>query len=345
MEASRDVKASADALTARTLGLVRLRLALLFALLALPALFAPGLAYAQNEGESGENAENGEPTEDGEAEDADEQAIEGDGGYEPDQRGYEPDQRGYEPDQRGAEGGGEGGGEDGGDQATGGDAGYEPDQRGAEESEPAPEMTDDAEEMRTQEISAGTAAYESGDYGAGFGLDLRLWLGASGTFLDAFDQDNLLRESQRGDPGGTFGITLGLRFGPMTVGLRHTVIVDGSVTLATFGVDLIVRLLAEQLTPYVRVGVGYALALGFADDLPSQGNAQGVLTELGVGFGGRVLGPMTLGAELSGGWLALYRGDVPDCEDPCSDATLDLTRSGQAHGLMLRGMIYVGFEM
>ena len=49
--------------------------------------------------------------------------------------------------------------------------------------------------------------------------------------------------------------------------------------------------------------------------------------------------------ELSGGWRARFRGDVPDCEAPCSDPDLDLTQSGRAHGLMLRGLFWVGVEL
>lgn len=318
---------------AHTLGDVRSRLVVALApLLAALVVWPAAGALAQVDEDGGGRQEEGEGT------DAEAQADEGEPGYEPDQRGYEPDQRGYEPDQRGNEGdeGGEG-------ESTGGDGGYEPDQRGY----------DDDEEEREELMGEPTVAMEAadagyggaGDYGAGFGLDLRLWLGASGSFLDVFEEDNLLRDSQRGGAGGGFGVTLGFRFGPVTVGPRHTLVVDQATTLATFGLDVLVRLLPEQLTPHVRVAISYALAFGFSDSLPSQGTAQGLLTELGVGFGGRVVGPMTLGAELSAGWLALYRGDVAGCEDPCTSPDLDLTRSGQAHGLILRGTVWIGVEL
>jgi len=202
-----------------------------------------------------------------------------------------------------------------------------------EELEPVP--------MAGEAVATDYAAAE--DYGAGFGVDLRLWLGVSGSVFDAFENDNLLRDPQRGGFGGGFGMTLGLRLGQLTVGPRVLVSVDESATLLSVGLDVMVRLTADRLAPYLRGALSYAATLGLRDALPSQPGADGVLTELGVGFGGRVVGPLTLGVEVSAGWAALFRGEVAACDAPCSDATVDLRDSGEAHGLVVRGLFWVGF--
>ncbi|MGE0784247.1 MAG: hypothetical protein AB7S26_01065 [Sandaracinaceae bacterium] len=294
-------------------------------LVALPValgLFASAASAQEDEEE--QPAEN--------ATDADGEAEEG-GGYEPDQRGYEPDQRGE------TDGGGRSGEpQSGGDGGETGD-GYEPDQRGEvdgedEEAEaPAPMSADSA--------GGAEAAYDSDE----LGFDLRLALGAGANLLDAIEDDNFARDQQRGGFGGGFALTLGLRLDQVTFGPRFGVSVDPSISYASFGFDVIGRLTSDRFAPYVRGAVSYALAFSFTDPLPSQSASHGILTELALGFGGRIVGPMTLGAELSVGWLALFRNGADPCVDPCAADGLDLSEPGHTHGLVLRGSVYVGAEL
>lgn len=265
---------------------------------------------------------------------AQEEAIAGDGGYEPDQRGAEDDES--PEDTGGAEG-----------EATGG-GGYEPDQRGAEGDEE--ELDEgggaDAEPMapgedRVYTESEGVTAAAAR---RGLGLDLQLIVGFGLNGLDAFGGGNIVQDTQRGSVGGSFGAVLGLGVGPLTIGPRATFTVEPGFVLGAIGLDVQVALTSGWVAPTMRLSVSYAFLLGLSDALPSQNAPDGVWTELGLGARFHVAGPFSIGAELSGGWIALFRGEVTDCTDRCEENGLDVTQSGSANGATLRLHVYGGLS-
>ncbi|MEZ4340377.1 MAG: hypothetical protein R3B82_27470 [Sandaracinaceae bacterium] len=245
------------------------------------------------------------------------------------------DDGGYEPDQRGADEGPDTGGE-GTDQSTGGGE-YEPDQRGAEgEEEELDSAGADAAPMepdRAFSVSEGEAASAAR---RGLGLDLQLIVGAGLNGLDAFGGDNLVQDTQRGSFGGSFGAVIGLGVGPLTVGPRATFTIEPGFVLGAIGLDVQVALTSGSIAPMMRLSVSYAFLLGMSDALPSQNAPDGVWTELGLGARFRVAGPFSIGVELAGGWIALFRGAVPGCTERCDENGLDVTESGASHGATLR---------
>lgn len=257
------------------------------------------------------------------ADDADE-AVEGDEAEQADETatqegGYEPDQRGFD-----GEGGDEGG--------EGGGGGYEPDQRGAVDSAPVSE---------SMEMSGG-------GYGGGrfFGFDVSLFLGAGLSGLDAAGGDNLVLSTQQGAVGASFGVGLGLRFGPVSLGPRFAFIVDPSFVLGTFGVDVTVALLEERVTPTVRASIAYATLLSLSDALPSQSDARvsGISAELAVGVRWTFASPFVVGAELAGTWMHLGRDAVPSCTTGCDAGAFDLRRGGESDALGLRLHVFGGIS-
>lgn len=259
--------------------------------------------------------------------DVDPEAQAADGSdYEPDQRGADeaPDPQ-YEPDQRGVEEGGD----------------YEPDQRGDHDPEDEPESEPRVE--LTGATMDAEAAYAPG--GALFGFHASLWLGGGYTGLDALGAEDLVRETQRGGGGFSFGVVVGPRLGPVDLGLRHTITVDGGFTMGTLGLDTRLALPAlGPVIPTVRLGVGYAFFLGLSDPLPAQAEARldGIYAELGLGAALRVGGPFLVGAEVSAGWTHLFRQPVPGCATECADERLDLRRAGEGDGLTLRLHLWGG---
>jgi hypothetical protein len=244
------------------------------------------------------------------------------------------DEGGYEPDQRGAEEAPPTEGTGGGEQAAG-EEDYEPDQRGAEdeaeeldaEPSPAPAEARSYAEDVALSGSAETAA------GRGLGLDLQLPLGAGLSALDAFGGNNLVQSDQGGSAGGSFGAVIGLGLGPLTIGPRLTFTIEPGFVLGAVGLDVQVALTSGWVAPTMRLSVSYAFMVGLADPLPSQNHPDGVWTELGLGARFHVAGPFSIGVEVSAGWLALFRGEVPMCTDPCTGDELDLSESGAAHGV------------
>lgn len=256
-----------------------------------------------------------------------------------------PDEPGYEPDQRG---GHEEEGLGTADGAAGGEPEYEPDQRGEHDGGDA---GTDEEEMAAEPTSVGetvlAADYAEADRagGRGYGVYTSFFVGAGLTGLDALWGDNLVTPAQQGSFGASLGIAIGLRIGPVSFGPRVSLTVDPSFVLGTVGVDVTADLTTDRLVPTLRLGLGYAFLAGVSDSLPSQRSVGGLYTELGAGFRYDVGGPFRFGAELSGGWLALSRGEVPDCEDPCTDmGSFDLRRRGEGHGLTLRLHVFGGFD-
>ena len=310
-EARREARAlSGGAASSRSDTLCLVRRLLLLALLLVCC--APAAAWAQEEPADGVETE-----------------TTGDEDYEPDQRGAdpqpEPDPQ-YEPDQRGVDGG-----------SGGGEEGYEPDQRGEHES-PEPDR-------EVQLTSAGMEAAEYAPGGRLFGVHASLWLGGGYTGLDAFGARDLVRDGQRGGAGFNLGFSVGPRIGPVNVGLRHTLTVDGGFTMGTLGVDAQVALPAlGPVIPTVRLGLGYAFFFGLSDPLPAQSEARldGIYAELGIGAALRLGGPFMVGAELSGGWTHLWRQPVEGCATGCSDGGFDARRPGEGDGLTLRLQIWGG---
>ena len=290
-------------------------------LLLISLLALPGAGQAQEAEQEQDEAVAGA---DGSAEEA---SVEDGGSYEPDQRGVE----------------------DGGDtqadpeEQTAGGESYEPDQRGVNErlriDAPAPMEQSDVEES----IAEGDYA-ASADGGGGIGFDFYLWLGPSLTGIDALEGDNLLLPTQSSTFGGSFGLTLGARIGPLTVGPRLNLVVEPGFVLGAVGVDVIGRLMTGPITPTARVALSYAFAVPTADALPSQNGPDGLLLELGLGVRASLGAGFFLGGELSAGYLALFRSEVPSCTAPWTDgAAFDLRRAGSAHGLTGRLHFFAGW--
>lgn len=204
-------------------------------------------------------------------------------------------------------------------------------------------MSADVEEAVS--ILQGESGYAGGGIGSsGVGLEFYFWLGGGLTGLDAIEGDNLLLPTQASSAGGSFGLTLGVRVGPVTVGPRFSLTVEPSFLLGAVGLDALVGLIRGPFVPTLRVGLSYAFVSPTAEALPSQNVADGLLVELGAGFRAHVGAGFFLGGELSAGYLALFRDEVPACVDPCTDGgAFDLRRPGSAHGLMGRLQIFAGW--
>lgn len=265
--------------------------------------------------------------------DGEDAATEGGPGYEPDQRG------GHEED---GQGGDTSGGGEGTDTTSDGDEPqYEPDQRGGHEGDEE-EASEPVSEMLAADSSAGGRGYADRDGGLGFYTHFLLGGGLTG--LDAIEGDNLVLPAQQGSFDVSFGLALGLRIGPISIGPRLTFTADPSFFLGALGLDVGADLTDDRLAPTLRVSLSYAFALSLSDPLPSQRSVGGLWAEVGAGFRYTVEGPLYFGAELSGGWLALFRAADPACVDMCTDmGTFDLRRSGESHGLTLRLHLYGGF--
>ncbi len=270
---------------------------------------------------------------------AQQEAVEAEDGAIDDGAGYEPDQRGVEDGSFDSTESGEG-------QSTRGGDRYEPDQRGAtvegteQQPQPAPAQAG-GERVDTETLSAAEEGYGRG----GVGLEFYLWLGAGVTGLDAIEGADLLLPTQSSSIGGSFGLTVGARLGPVTIGPRFSLTLEPSSVLGAIGLDAIVALMSGSITPTVRAALSYAFAIPTAELLPSQNGAGGVLVELGVGLRGELGGGFFLGGELSAGYLALFRDAVPACTAPCTDgASFDLRRPGSAQGLSGRLHLFGGWS-
>jgi hypothetical protein len=188
----------------------------------------------------------------------------------------------------------------------------------------------------------------AGGYGGRhfFGFDTTLFLGAGLTGLDAGSGDNLVLPTQQGAVGGSFGVSLGMRLGPVSLGPRFAFVADPSFVLGVFGLDVTVALLDEPITPTVRASVGYAALFSLSDALPSQSDApvSGISTELALGVRWTFASPFVLGAELAGTWLHLGREALPSCASGCDSGAFDLRRGGQSDGLGLRLHVFAGIS-
>ncbi|MCB9596442.1 MAG: hypothetical protein H6719_27210 [Sandaracinaceae bacterium] len=262
---------------------------------------------------------------------AQEETVGEDGGYEPDQRGNEEDRTG------------------GGEDTATGDTDYEPDQRGAEDDEGGGDGGGTGGEAEPAEARTEADSYvleSAGDSAArrGLGFDLQVFGGLGVTGLDAFGGDNLVRDDQRGSVGGSFGVGLGLGLGPLTLGPRLSFTAEPAFVLGAIGLDIQVALTSGWIAPTLRLGLSYAFLLSYSDPLPSQNTADGFWAELGIGVRVHVVGPFMLGGELAGGWIAMFRGEVPGCTDPCRDGSFDVSMSGAANGATLRLHVFAGLS-
>lgn len=224
---------------------------------------------------------------------------------------------------------------------------YEPDQRGGheepdDESEAAPVVLVDA--GRTQATSGEGAAYRSG-----FGFELGLWLGGVVTDLDIEGGGNLVRATQRGSVGASFGFAAGMRFGPVLVGPRVGLTIDPSFLLADLGVGVEVLLMPEAMTDgitsYVRAAVGGSLVTDLASPLPEQRDAgiAGTVAEVGIGARWTPWRGLVIGLELAGIWHHLWREPVEGCDIGCNDGSVDLLRAGESDALQLRLSLSAGW--
>ncbi|MBX3269599.1 MAG: hypothetical protein KF729_05030 [Sandaracinaceae bacterium] len=248
---------------------------------------------------------------------------------------------GYEPDQRGAQ---ERPPQDGADQAAGGETGYEPDQRGVEEedeealAEPASGTAQEADRLTLAQTSAADPAARTG-----FGLDLLLFGGLGADGFEVFGGRNVVRATQGGSVGGSFGASLGLGIGPFSVGPRVSFTFAEPYALGALGIDAHLRLSNGWIAPTLRFSFSYAFLFGLADPLPEQNTPEGMWAELGLGVRVRISDtPIILGAELSGGWLALFRDAVPACTTSCTEPGLNLREGGTTNGATFRLQLFGG---
>lgn len=229
---------------------------------------------------------------------------------------------------------------------------YEPDQRGehdepADESEEAPVALDSAAIRQSVETTAGVGA--SGSYRSGFGFELGLWLGGVVTDLDIIGDGNLVRATQRGSVGASFGFAAGMRFGPVLVGPRVGLTIDPSFLLADLGVGVEVLLMPEAMTDgitsYVRAAVGGSLVTDLASPLPEQRDAgiAGTVAEVGIGARWTPWRGLVIGLELAGTWHHLWREPVEGCDIGCNDGSVDLLRAGESDALQLRLSLSAGW--
>ena len=246
-----------------------------------------------------------------------------------------------------------------GGEAEGGDpdalaqdgGGYEPDQRGEHEEESeseAPSVVVDAAATRQAlETTAGVGASES--YRSDFGFELALWLGGVVTDLDIVGGGNLVRATQRGSVGASFGFAAGMRFGPVIVGPRVGLTVDPSFLLADLGVGVEVLLMPEAMTDgitsYVRAAVGGSLVTDLSAPLPEQRDAgiAGTVAEVGIGARWTPWRGLVIGLELAGIWHHLWREPVEGCDIGCNDGSVDLLRAGESDALQLRLSLSAGW--
>ena len=227
---------------------------------------------------------------------------------------------------------------------------YEPDQRGEHEVESeseAPVVVDAAATRQSVETTAGVGAGQS--YRSDFGFELALWLGGVVTDLDIVGGGNLVRATQRGSVGASFGFAAGMRFGPVIVGPRVGLTLDPSFLLADLGVGVEVLLMPEAMTDgitsYVRAAVGGSLVTDLSAPLPEQRDAgiAGTVAEVGIGARWTPWRGLVIGLELAGIWHHLWREPVEGCDIGCNDGSVDLLRAGESDALQLRLSLSAGW--
>lgn len=305
------------------------------------AVLTPAIALAQHEPAEGEApAARSEPPPDDEAAEGgeaaaghapaldEEAALEGGDAHEA------PVEDGAEPAVRGGDAA----------NALAADGGtYEPDQRGEH---------DEREEVEADAGRAGPSVELSGASVGGtytresdLGFELSLWLGGALTALDVAGDGNLVRESQRGSFGSSFGFAAGMRFGPVIVGPRVGLTIDPSFLLADLGLGVDVLLMDGAIAPYVRAAGYGSLVTGLASPLPDQDHAgiAGAGAELGAGVRWRPWRGLVVALDAAGIWRHLFRDPLPACSANCADAPFDLTRPGESDALQLRLSLSVGW--
>jgi hypothetical protein len=229
---------------------------------------------------------------------------------------------------------------------------YEPYQRGVHDLEDL-----ESEEPRVDTIagsaplSIGTSSDERRvNYNTELGFELALWLGGVVTDLDIAGGGNLVRATQRGSVGASFGFAAGLRIGPVIVGPRVGLTIDPSFLLADLGVGVEVLLMppgtSSEVSSYVRAAVGGSLVTGLAAPLPEQRDAgvAGTVAEVAIGARWNPWRGLVIGLELAGLWHHLWREPVEACDVGCNDGTLDLLRAGESDALQLRLSLSAGWS-
>lgn len=214
---------------------------------------------------------------------------------------------------------------------------YEPDQRGGHDQ---PEREVERQET-TMLVDAGSVRGDSLD---DFGFELALSLGGSLTSLDVTGDGNLVRASQRGSFGSSFGLAAGVRFGPVVLGPRAALTIDPSFLLADFGLGVDVILMGGELAPYVRAAAFGSIVAGLSTPLPQQEHAgiAGFGAELGAGVRWRPWRGLIVGLDVAGAWRHLYRDSIA-CTSSCTEESFDLGRAGESDALQLRISLSVGW--
>jgi hypothetical protein len=202
---------------------------------------------------------------------------------------------------------------------------------------PGPANAQQPEDDTARTLPPASAPHTARDVGRieADGFELQASLGAAVTDLEVAG-GNLVREEQRVGVGGALGLAAGFRLGQVFIGPRLTLQLDPSIVLGHAALGAEWRVLAEDVSPFLRAAFGGTFVVPHGDTLAGQRGLAigGIGLELAAGMRWRIgEDGLLFGVELAGTWHHLWRQAVPACVEGCSDEALDLLQSGEGDAL------------
>lgn len=163
--------------------------------------------------------------------------------------------------------------------------------------------------------------------------------------LVQFSADNFIPEAEKLEGSGFFGgAALGFRVYFLTLGARATIASYFGFEVGTVGADIAVHLPIPVVSPYVRVGLGYAWMgdANWNDPALSQTDVHGLVADGGLGVNIKLGRVISLGAGFDVAFLNLGRQSARDAG---TVGMVNLEESGDAVGLQLRLHAHLTFHI
>lgn len=163
--------------------------------------------------------------------------------------------------------------------------------------------------------------------------------------LVQFSADNFIPQAEKIEGNGFFGgAALGFRVYFLTLGARATIASYFGFEVGTVGADVAVHLPIPVVSPYVRVGLGYAWMgdANWNDPALSQTEVNGLVVDGGLGLNIKLARLISLGAGFDVAFLNLGRQSARDAG---TVGMVNLEESGDAVGLQLRLHAHLTFHI
>ncbi len=163
--------------------------------------------------------------------------------------------------------------------------------------------------------------------------------------LIQFRADNFIPEAEKLQGNGFFGgAALGFRVYFLTLGARATIASYFGFEIGTVGVDAALHLPIPVVSPYVRVGLGYAWMgdANWNDPALSQTNVNGLVIDGGLGINIKLARLLSFGGGFDVAFLNLGRQSARDAG---TVGMVNLEEDGDAVGLQLRIHAHLTFHI